>query len=267
LEGAEVNIASGPFLSSTSFEAGSLGFFGSGIALSVERLSIRLPDEAAQARELISDLSFTLGKNEIVALLGRSGSGKTTILNCIAGFIRPSAGQVTFPVNHDSQKPPFAYLFQEDRLLPWRTAVSNVELSLERLKRPHRQHRSIALQAIARVGLSDAADRYPRQLSGGMKARVALARALALEAPLLLLDEPFGKLDPMIREEMHDLLLELHRDIGFSALIVTHDVAEATLVADRALIVDPNLGRVTEMAIDRARPDMAELLLKELKRS
>ncbi|HEY0220546.1 MAG TPA: ATP-binding cassette domain-containing protein [Afipia sp.] len=262
-----MNILSGPFLSSKSLEAGALDLFGSDFALSVAHLSIRLPDADGRARELISDLSFTLGKNEIVALLGRSGAGKTTILNCIAGFIRPFAGRVTFPINQNSQKPPFGYLFQEDRLLPWRTAVSNVELSLERLKRPYRQHRSIALQAIARVGLSGAADRYPWQLSGGMKARVALARALALEAPLLLLDEPFGKLDPMIREEMHDLLLTLHRDIGFSALIVTHDVAEAALVADRALILDPNLGRVTEMAIDRARPDMAELLLKELKRS
>ncbi len=233
--------------------------------IDVSRLGISVPGSNAD-RLLVSDFSFALARGEIVALLGRSGSGKTTILNCIAGFVRPSSGSIVFTTDGDAAKPAFAYVFQEDRLLPWRSASSNVELSLERLRRPRGQRRALAIAALDRVGLADAADKYPWQLSGGMKARVALARALALEAPLLLLDEPFGKLDPMIREEMHELLLALRREIGFSALIVTHDVAEAVRVADRALVLDPTTVRVTELAIERDRPDMADLLLKNLKR-
>lgn len=233
--------------------------------IEVSRLDIHVPGGSAQ-RLLVADFSFALEINEIVALLGRSGSGKTTILNCLAGFVRPSVGSIVFANGGDAAKPAFAYVFQEDRLLPWRTAGGNVELSLERLARPRGQRRALALAALDRVGLADAADKYPWQLSGGMKARVALARALALEAPVLLLDEPFGKLDPMIREEMHELLLALRHDIGFSALVVTHDVAEAVRVADRAFVLDPATSRVTELAIERDRPDMADLLLKNLKR-
>lgn len=233
--------------------------------LELSELDIRLPAASGEGRKLVSDFSMRLGVSEIVALLGRSGSGKTTILNCIAGFVRPAAGTIRFAKDGDTQGPPFAYVFQEDRLLPWRSARGNVELALERLRRRRSERPTLARAALARVGLDEAADRYPWQLSGGMKARVALARALALEAPLLLLDEPFGKLDPMIREEMHDLLLALRGSIGFSALVVTHDVAEAVRVADRALILDPKRGHVTERAIDRARPDMSELLLKDLK--
>jgi NitT/TauT family transport system ATP-binding protein len=252
---------------SVSYQADARRAPGSKPVIAVSELSIRLPRDAeGQSRELISNLSFTLEKSEVVALLGRSGAGKTTLLNCIAGFVSPSAGQVIFALDRDRDQLPFAYMFQEDRLLPWRTAAANVELSLERLGCPRRLRRSMARQALAGVGLGEAADKYPWQLSGGMKARVTLVRALELAAPVLLLDEPFSKLDPAIREEMHDLLLARRRDLGFSALVVTHDVAEAVRIADRALILDSKTRRAVEVTIDRSRPDMAEVLLKDLKR-
>ena len=185
--------------------------------LEVVGVSVSFLQAPADANDYIfRDVSFALGVGETVALLGRSGAGKTTLLNTIAGFVRVSAGHVQFSQRDDNARPAFAYVFQEDRLLPWRTAENDVRLALERLKTPRAEQHGKAIAALSRVGLADAAQRYPWQLSGGMRSRVALARALALEAPVLLLDEPFSKLDPSTRSDMHELLLALQRDLGFS---------------------------------------------------
>ncbi len=185
----------------------------------------------------LSGCSFAVRQGEIVALLGRSGSGKTTLLNVIAGLLKPQAGRVAFQ-HSTGRNPPFAYMFQEDRLLPWRTAEANIRLATERLGVPRNEGIALARDALARVSMPTAGDLYPSQLSGGMRSRVALARALALRAPVLLLDEPFGKLDPATRSEMHRLLLKLRADFGFAALLVTHDPEEAVTLADRALVID-----------------------------
>jgi ABC-type nitrate/sulfonate/bicarbonate transport system ATPase subunit/ABC-type nitrate/sulfonate/bicarbonate transport system substrate-binding protein len=194
--------------------------------------------------------SLSVKAGEKVAILGRSGSGKTTLLNVVAGLVEPAAGEVRFGRKRENG-PSFAYVFQEDRLLPWRTAEGNVRLALERLGVPRALRRALAREALARVGLADAATLFPSQLSGGMRSRVALARALALDAPLLLLDEPFSKLDPATRTEMHQLLLRLHEEIGFAALLVTHDPEEAALLADRAVVLRPRASIEVDIASDR----------------
>lgn len=220
-------------------------------------------DVGATTPFVFRDVSFDLASGETVALLGRSGAGKTTLLNTIAGFIHPAGGRVRFCQQGNNDHPGFAYVFQEDRLLPWRTAEGNVRLALERLKTPRAEQHKKAMAALDRVGLSDAANRYPWQLSGGMRSRVALARALALEASILLLDEPFSKLDPSTRADMHDLLTSLQRDFGFAALLVTHDVTEAVRLADRAVIINSEgPGTMRDLKIDRDNPQMADQLLR-----
>ncbi len=241
---------------------------GDDLALDVYGLSVSLGGSGGQSVEIFRDVSFQLKKGNTIALLGRSGTGKTTLLNCIAGFVPTTAGRSRFPQSKDSFRPPFAYVFQEDRLLPWRTAAANVQIAFERLHVPSRERRAKAFAALDRVGLSKASEKYPSQLSGGMRSRVALARALALEAPLLLLDEPFSKLDPSTREEMHDLLLSLQSELGFASLLVTHDAAEAVRLSNSALIINAaGLGTMEKIPIDRSDPNMTGFLLKRLNRA
>jgi len=205
---------------------------------------------AKDSRRILSHVSFDVSRGEIVALLGRSGAGKTSLLNIVAGFLAAQQGSLRFPSHAGAARPPFAYVFQEDRLLPWRTAAGNIGLALDRIGVPRARRRALALDALADVGLRDSADLYPWQLSGGMRSRVALARALALKAPLLLLDEPFGKLDSGTRAEMHDLLRSLRTRHEFGALMVTHDVDEAVALADRALVLRPGRPGLREVAWD-----------------
>jgi ABC-type nitrate/sulfonate/bicarbonate transport system ATPase subunit/ABC-type nitrate/sulfonate/bicarbonate transport system substrate-binding protein len=209
-------------------------------ALTVVALSTAIKRRNQPPQRLFSDVSFHVASNEILALMGRSGVGKSTLLNIVAGLAPRAAGEVLFPARPHRQGPPFAYMFQEDRLLPWRTAEGNVGLALERLGLPRGARQKAARDALRRVGLEEAAELYPWQLSGGMRARVALARALALDAPLLLLDEPFGKLDPGTRDQMHELLLRLQAELGFAALMVTHDIAEAVKLASRIIVLAPD---------------------------
>lgn len=191
---------------------------------------------SAAGRALFRDVSLHVQRGEIVALLGKSGAGKTSLLNLIAGFTPMQTGSLRFAEPIEG-RPAFAYVFQEDRLMPWRTALGNVSLALERIGTPRAQRHQIALEALESVGLENSAHLFPWQLSGGMRSRVSLARALALNAPLLLLDEPFGKLDGTTRAEMHALLRRLQDHYGFGALLVTHDVDEAASLAQRALVL------------------------------
>jgi NitT/TauT family transport system ATP-binding protein len=234
-------------------------------ALEVRGLSVALPQRNKPTRMILRNVSLRLHNGELVVILGKSGAGKTTFLNCIAGFTAPTAGEIIFPPHGDGRYPPFAYVFQEDRLLPWRTAEGNVRLSLERIGVQRQRRRAAALEALAHVGLGEAADLYPWQLSGGMRSRVALARALALRAPLLLLDEPFAKLDPSTRFEMQQLLLKLKLDYRFSALMVTHDVVEAARIGDRAIVLAGAAGATfRDIPIDAENPVMVQELLSSL---
>lgn len=182
-------------------------------------------------RHVLVDVSLQIGRGEIVALVGRSGSGKSTVLRVLAGLSTDHTGErVT------SGAPALA--FQEPRLFPWRDVRTNVGYGLTRTRLSATQIRQRAEQALADVGLADRADAWPLTLSGGQAQRVSLARALVAEPQLLLLDEPFGALDALTRLTMHALLLELWRRHGFGVLLVTHDVDEALALADRVLVLE-----------------------------
>jgi sulfonate transport system ATP-binding protein len=172
---------------------------------------------------VLDGVDLTVGDGEVVALLGGSGSGKSTLLRILAGLDPDATGEFAVPVRH-------AVVFQEHRLLPWKRVIDNVGLGV-----PNARARCAA--ALAEVGLGDRARAWPAELSGGQAQRVAFARALAREPQVLLLDEPFGALDALTRLRMQELFGRLRSRHGFAALLVTHDVDEALLLANRALVL------------------------------
>lgn len=181
---------------------------------------------------LLDALDATVPQGQILAVMGRSGAGKTTLLRTIAGLAAPTDGRVTRPGGR------VPVVFQEPRLLPWRTARQNVELVLAKGQRAR------AADWLERVGLADAMDAYPLTLSGGMRQRVSIARALACEEPLLLVDEPFSHLDVLTAHQLRAELVRQIRAVGCTTVWVTHDPAEAAEVAERTLVMGgPPLGR------------------------
>jgi NitT/TauT family transport system ATP-binding protein len=196
----------------------------------------------ATTGEVLRGISVDLAPGSFTAILGASGCGKTTLLRLIAGLESPTAGSVV--ADGDG---PVSYVFQEARLLPWRRALANVELPLQiapDARMSSAARRSAATGALARVGLADRIAAFPSELSGGMRMRVSLARALVTQPRLLLLDEPFGALDELTRESLNAQLRELWRDAGFTTVFVTHNVFEATFLADRVLVMGRGPGRI-----------------------
>jgi sulfonate transport system ATP-binding protein len=189
----------------------------------------------------LDNVDLGIDRGEFVALLGRSGSGKSTLLRTLAGLDAPSAGIVQVPNER-------MVVFQEPRLLPWKTTIQNVELGLRGGRATE-----LARSALAEVGLEHRLHVYPATLSGGEAQRAALARALVRDPKLLLLDEPFAALDALTRMRMHALIESLWKRHHLSVLLITHDVDEAILLADRALVIDK--GRIiASIAIDLPRP-------------
>ncbi len=191
--------------------------------------------------EAIKSLSLDMNDGELVVLVGPSGCGKSTLLRIIAGLIAPTSGTLAVPGNAVG-----AFVFQEPALLPWRTVQKNAELvmELEGLTRAERTDRARA--ALAQVGLEGFERRYPHQLSGGMKMRLSLARAMALRPDFLLLDEPLAAVDELTREQLQDELLALCRESGVTAILVTHNVQEAVYLADTVVVMSPRPGRIIE---------------------
>ncbi len=188
----------------------------------------------------LGDLSLEIGDDAFVSLLGPSGCGKSTALRIMAGLAEPTTGTRAWP----SGKPEMGFVFQEPTLMPWASAAKNVALPLE-LKRAPRPERDTAVrEALGRVGLWPFAKALPRELSGGMKMRVSLARALVTRPRLLLLDEPFAALDELTREQLNDELLALWSDQRFSAVFVTHSVYESVYLSKRIVVFSPRPGRV-----------------------
>lgn len=208
--------------------------------------------------EVLRDIAFDVAPGEIVALLGASGCGKSTLLDLIAGLQSPGKGEITLagePAAEFHRHSRLGYLFQEDRLLPWRTVRDNVALGLEPDALPRRERRRRADAALEAVGLSGFGDAWPHALSGGMRSRAALARTLVIGPDLLLMDEPFSKLDPQTRTQMHEELMRIQSGSGNTILFVTHDVEEAVVLADRVVLLEPRPGRIREIVpIDLPRP-------------
>lgn len=213
-----------------------------------------------------TDLEFAEGS--FTSLLGPTGCGKSTLLNTIAGFVTPDAGRVLMDgVPVTGPGPDRGVVFQHYALLPWFTARGNVEFALKRFGLPRAQRRARALDRLAEVGLADAAEKYPAQLSGGMRQRVALARALAAEPRVLLMDEPFGALDAITRVRMQRLLTELWQRTRTTVVFVTHDVDEALALSERVIVMAAGPGRVVadhRVPDDAAKPDLHRRVVTHL---
>jgi NitT/TauT family transport system ATP-binding protein len=191
---------------------------------------------------VLRPIDLVVASGELVALLGPSGCGKSTLLRLLAGLDAPDGGSIA--TEEHGRRFYRSFVFQDATLIPWRSVLSNVALPLELIGRPVAEARERALMALSRVGLADAAARRPGQLSGGMRMRVSVARALVTEPTLLLLDEPFAALDEQARHGLQDELHRLWRALGMTIVFVTHSVAEAAYLATRTIVLSPRPARV-----------------------
>ncbi len=190
----------------------------------------------------IGRLDLAVADGEFVSLVGPSGCGKSTALRIVAGLLTPDAGTVAFP----SGRPEIGFVFQEPTLMPWATALANARLPLDLKGMPRGAANERAARALGRVGLNGFESAFPRELSGGMKMRVSIARALAAEPKLLLMDEPFAALDELTRQALNDDLLKLCAEDALTVLFVTHSVYESTYLSSRVVVMTPRPGRVAE---------------------
>jgi NitT/TauT family transport system ATP-binding protein len=229
----------------------------------------------------LSNIDLEVGQGELVCLLGPSGCGKSTLLNAIAGFTPPTAGEILVegrPVG--APGPDRGMVFQEYALFPWMTVAENVSFGLEMRKLPRSDVDRRVGELLALFGLSEFRERFPKDLSGGMRQRVAIARVLALDSPMLLMDEPFGALDALTRRNLQDELLRIWADLRKTIVFVTHSIEEALYLADRVLVMTYRPGTIKRVqAIDLPRPrdtsaadfnalkrELAELVMAEQER-
>jgi NitT/TauT family transport system ATP-binding protein len=206
----------------------------------------------------ISRLDFTVEAGEFVCIVGPSGCGKTTLLKCVAGLLAASTGRVMLH-GHEVVEPPrqMALVFQDysRSLLPWMSVQANVALPLHRRNLTRDEQRTLVGDALGSVGLEGFERHYPWQLSGGMQQRVAMARALAYQPEILLMDEPFASVDAQTRSDLEDLLLSVWRRLKVTVLFVTHDIDESVYLADRVVVLGPRPTRVDEiLAVGLPRP-------------
>ena len=227
----------------------------------VTRLDIEIrekrypPVGRAPAHQALEDLRISLQGSEFVCVLGPSGCGKTTLLNCIAGLDDSYVGRITLPSGHAGPRPSIGYVFQNPRLLPWRTVVENIELVLS----PEQARSGLVDELLAATGLEAFRHAYPGRLSLGQERRVALVRAFAVQPDLLLLDEPFVSLDEPTAQRLRLLLVEIWRDRPTTVIFVTHDLREAIQLADRIVLLSPAPGSVrADIPVTLARSQRAE---------
>jgi len=220
-----------------------------GLAVALRGVRRVFRSAAGGAVEAVAGVDLTVAPGEFLALLGPSGCGKSTLLRIVAGLDRQDEGEVLLDGRPPDLRPgaartKVAYVFQDAHLLPWRDVLGNAALPLELLGRPAAECRAAARAAIEQVGLGDAAGRTPAELSGGMRMRVSLARALVTRPRLLLLDEPFAALDEITRQGLDDQLRALWAATGMTVLFVTHSIAEAAFLAERAVVLSRRPARV-----------------------
>jgi nitrate/nitrite transport system ATP-binding protein len=213
-----------------------------------------------QQAKVLEGIGLSVRKGEFVSLIGHSGCGKSTLLNLVAGLLKPTEGTILLAGKHvEGPGPDRGVVFQNHSLLPWLTCYQNVHLAVERVFPDRRRERTHA--ALELVGLSHAEQKYPHQISGGMKQRVGIARALAIEPKMLLLDEPFGALDALTRATLQDELMRIVAKTGATVLMVTHDVDEAVLLSDRVVMLtngpSATIGEILPVPIPRPRARLA----------
>jgi ABC-type nitrate/sulfonate/bicarbonate transport system ATPase subunit len=204
--------------------------------------------------------NLKLNSGEFAAFIGPSGCGKSTLLNVIAGFVAPTTGKIIVDGTEVKKPTPeIGVVFQDFALFPWFTAIGNVEFPLKRFRMSRAERRARALAALEEVGLGKHAKKYPRQLSGGMKQRVAIARTLVSSPHVLLMDEPFGALDAQTRSAMQELLMRLWEHHRRTVMFVTHDINEALLLADVVYVMSSAPGRIIKrIDVDSPRPRSAD---------
>ncbi len=230
--------------------------------LEFDRVAIHLG-----GREILSPTSVKIKRGEFVCIIGPSGCGKTTLLRAAAGFVSPTSGQVrrgSKPVTGPSREAAFVFQDYGRALLPWRTVERNVALALEAARVPPAEQPERIARVLATVGLSAHAHKFPAQLSGGMQQRVQIARCLAQEPELMMMDEPFGALDAMTRESLQDEVARLVREQGLTVLFVTHDLEEALYLGDRVLALrtnptpeQPSLAALIDVPLPKPREQLS----------
>lgn len=190
----------------------------------------------------LQDMNLAIAPSEFISLVGPSGCGKSTALRLIAGLGRLTSGSIEWSGSRAQHR--LAYVFQEAALMPWATVIENVRLPLKLAKRPKREAMAAVAEALALVGLHGFERAYPRELSGGMKMRVSIARALVTKPDILLMDEPFGALDEMTRSKLNSDLLQLWSQMQFTVVFVTHNIYEAVYLSNRVIVMAARPGRV-----------------------
>lgn len=215
---------------------------------------------------VLEDVNLTVDEGEFICVIGHSGCGKSTLLNMVAGFTTPTGGEVTLQQKRIAEPGPDRMMvFQNYSLLPWLSAYENVFLAVDAVysDKPLAEKKNLVREYLHMVGLSEAADKRPKQLSGGMKQRVAIARALATHPQVLILDEPFGALDAITKEELQEELLKIWREHRVTVLMITHDIDEALFLADRLVMMTngphAKIGEVLEIPFSRPR-DRAKIM-------
>lgn len=224
--------------------------------LELNNVTVSFPASGGRPVTALSGMELSVSQGELVALVGPSGCGKTTVLNVLAGQVRPQSGSVRLagePVK--GVLPSVGYISQADTLLPWRSVLDNVALAMELRGENKKNRREKARDLMARMGLAGFEDSWPRELSGGMRKRAAIARVLAVDPAVLMMDEPFAPLDALTRQKLQDDILALWESTGCTILYVTHDLTEAITLADRVVLMSARPGRVVNTyTIDLPRP-------------
>jgi nitrate/nitrite transport system ATP-binding protein len=231
----------------------------SAVQLELTGLSMDFPTPSGSAR-VLDGINLKIDRGEFISLIGHSGCGKSTVLNIVAGLYRATEGGVILDGKEVTEPgPERAVVFQNHSLLPWLTAYQNVELAVKRVfngRKTRSEMREWIVHNLRLVHMEHAMDKRPDQISGGMKQRVGIARALAMEPEILLMDEPFGALDALTRAQLQDSLMEIHAALGNTVIMITHDVDEAVLLSDRIVMMTngpaATIGDV--LVVDLARP-------------
>jgi NitT/TauT family transport system ATP-binding protein len=230
--------------------------------IAVDRIKKRFRSTEGAAVQALSETSLTVDQGAFVSVVGPSGCGKTTLLRIIAGLVPIDTGTVRLGGREvKGPTPDVGIVFQDANLFPWRNVLENVLLPAQVLRRDLKTAKDRARALIAMVGLSGFENKYPHELSGGMRQRVAIARALLHDPPLLLLDEPFGALDAMTRDQMNLELLEIWRRSGKTVLLITHSIPEAVFLSDHVFVMSARPGQIVDdISIDFERPRRLDVM-------